>query len=193
MVNKHGAKRCRRCRHSFVGLDPALESELLVSRIRRRRLIPVLIAVALVAGLAYMGLAYRASRDRLARFEERAHVAEVDVTALMVGAKADAELIDQAVDDAEVERLLESQASSWSDRVEQCRTLTARLQDLVPQNPTQTARELALERRLAVLQNSTEDIIKAVSNKTPFQAKVAASRILAIDSAATSPPSARPT
>lgn len=177
LVNADNAARCRRCGHSFSSVDRALESERAHAASRTRRVAVVIVGLLLVAGVVAGIYLVKSRSDRLAAYAERSSVVETDLVALRRGAEGDAALVARAFDDAEVRRLLADQTETWDSRAAQCQALADQLDDLVPQTPQQTERELALERDLAALTSAARGMAEAAKRGDPFAARLEAAKL----------------
>jgi hypothetical protein len=178
LVNADFATKCRRCGQSFASIDPADESQRLVARIRARRFTIAAVVITVLAGLAFVGVSYRARLDRLSRYTERARAVEAELTTLSRGATADAKQMTAALDDEELLRLLRDQAGVWTSRVDQTEAIEEQLTDLLPQNEDQTAHELGLERQLGVVATSSRELASAARDGDVFRARIAAARLV---------------
>jgi hypothetical protein len=158
-------------------MDPAHESERLVERIRARRFTIAAVIVSVVAGLVFLGLSYRARLDRMSRYADVAQSVEADLTTIGRGAGTDAKALLEAFDDGELRRLLRDQAGTWSARAAQTKAIDTLLEDLVPQNEVQAAQELELERKLSLLETTSNEIVAASQDGDLFRARVAAGRL----------------
>jgi hypothetical protein len=177
LVNADSAARCRRCGKPFGAVDRAAESERVVARMRAWKIGAVALAVLLVAALAFAVVTYRAKTERLARFADSERSVRADLVTLSRGARSDAALVAAAFDEGEVKRLLRDQAAAWASRVQQCEGLRLQVDDLVPQNPEQTASELEIERNLDTVAGAARDIAEAAKTSDVFTARLAAARL----------------
>jgi len=179
LVNTDLAPRCRRCRRLFDDIDPRVESERLVERLRARRIIAIVCTVVIATGLLATGYGYWARQQRLERFEDSSTRILLDLETTERGSIEDAYVIASAFDDAEVVRLLSDQAATWSDRKRRCESLRQDVNELVPQNPQQTAAELAIEHRLDALAQASSALAGAATMSDPATGRKAAERYVA--------------
>ena len=148
LVNADLATRCRRCRESFADLNPMTESEMLLRRLRVRRIAAIVIVAGALAAIAALASELHARAFRDSQYAEQLRVVAVDVAAVERGARSDATAVARAFDDVEAKTVLGDQAAVWRDRVRRCDTLRDALRSLVPPTPQDADRQMKLDERL---------------------------------------------
>jgi hypothetical protein len=149
-----------------------VESELLIARLRAKKLIAVaVIVLAFVSVLVTIyGLHARASRR--AHYAESVRKVGTDIRSLEKGIRSDALALVNAFDDEEVMSLVADQSKSWTHRARRCAALREELARLVPDS-----RHMELEALLVTLSVVTDDVNRSFEARDPGLARAAVKTI----------------
>lgn len=177
LINVDTATRCRRCRESFASIDPAAESERLVARMRRRRAIVAVVAAAIVAGLVAAGYGLYDRFNESARYASEFRKIAADVRSVELGARSDATVLFEAIDDVELRSTLEDQKVVWEDRLGTCTKLRERLERLVPPTTDAAREQMRTSETLSTVASVSTEIVRAAREGDAKAAREAASRL----------------